>query len=198
LFFDNDVKAFKAKFDDGTIVVLNITEEYIQDVIGNLIANSSTIGATYDDVNDVLTLEVLANSIDTSHINTISPLKIVDQQNERYQNSIITNNNTPTLIQTLDCDQDGSWLVEARVVARRIGGLAGVPGTGATFKRTFRIKSIGSSVTIHDVQSDYTSRDNNQINVTFNILSTDVQFFVVGLNNNNIKWNIDLIINNNS
>jgi hypothetical protein len=197
-FYDGVDGVFKGKLDDGTVVVFSITEEYIQDIVGGLLDTSSTIGVNYDDPGNVLTLEILANSINSSHINTISPLKIVDSQNQRYQGDVITNNNSPTLIQSLDCSVDGAWLVEAKVVARRIGGLLGAPGDGAVFRRTFRIKSIGSSVTIHDVQSDYTSRDVPTLNVSFNVLGTDVEFYVAGLDNNNIKWNIDLIVNNNS
>jgi hypothetical protein len=198
LFFDDSDNTFKARLDDGSIILLTLTEEYIQDLIGNFFQDSSTISVVYDDNNNIISLEIAPSSINTTHVDSISPLKIIDNQNQRYQSNIITNNNLPTMIQLLECGIDGVWLVEARVTCFRIGGLAGIPGTSATLRRTFRIKSINSSVTVHDIQSDYTSRDNPQLNWGVSVSGTNVEFLVYGLNNNNIRWNMDLIINNNN
>lgn len=199
LFFDNTDNTFKAKLDDGSILLLGVTEEYIEDVVGALFQDSSTIDITYNDAGDIITLEILPSSINTSHIDTISPTKIIDTQNERYEIvGILTNNAVPTTITSLNCNIDGTWLVELRASARRIGGLAGNPGDSATFIRTFRIKSIGSSVTIHDYQSSYSSSDNPSFNMPIPIVSgTNVDIRVKGANNNNMYWNCSIIINTN-
>lgn len=198
LFFDNTDSVLKLRLDDGSIVPLNLSVEYIQDIIGAMFQDSAAIDATYDDAGNVISVDIKPSIINDFYVDKISPTKITDAQNGRFENSIITNDATPTQIMSLDCSIDGMWMVEARVTCRRIGGLSGSPGDGATFIRTFRIKSIGSSVTVHDVQSDYTSRDNPLINVQISTTSTYVIIKVVGRANNNMKWNADVLTNINT
>lgn len=195
LFYDDTDKSFKAKLDDGTIVVLGVTQEYIEDIVGNLFTDSATIGVTYDDSGNIVTLEILPNSIDSSLVSSISPVKIIDEQNGRYKDTILTNDNTPTVIYTQDCSVNGIWLVEVRVTGRRIGGLSGSAGDGCTFKRTFRVKSISSSVTIHDRQSDYTSKDQSVFNIQSIVSGTNIIIRVIGAIDNNITWTADVITN---
>jgi len=185
----------KRKLDNGTVIDYDLgsTVENIQDAVGAALTDTPTIDLTYDDTNNQIKADIQLASIDSTHVNSISPLKITDAQNGRFEASLITNDATPASIISLDCSVDGSWMVEVRLTTRRIGGLAGSPGDGATFKRTFRIKSIGSSVTVHDLQSDYTSKDNSNMNVNVSVNTTNVLVNVIGVLDNNLKWNCDVI-----
>lgn len=185
----------KRKKDDGSVIDYDLgNEEGILDTVGQALQDTSTINFTYDDVNDEIFAEVNPSSIDSSHVNSISPLKITDGQNGRFQSSVISNNTNPVQFFSLDCSQDGTIMVEARILNETIGGLDGDTDHSATFKRTFRVKTRNSSVTILDLQSDYTSKDNNST-VNVSVVGTNTIIFVVGENNTNISWKGDIITN---
>lgn len=197
LYVDVSDNHLKRKKQDGSVIDYDagVSAEAIQDAVGSILADTPTIDMTYDDVSNLIKSDIVGNSIVDSHVNRISPTKITDAQNGRYEATVITNDNTPTVIFSLDCSQDGILLVEFRATCRRLGGLSGNPGDGAVFKRTFRVKSYGSSVTVHSLQSDYTSTDNPLMKVSISVSGTDVELNVIGVNNNNLKWNCDIITN---
>lgn len=193
LFYDHTDNALKMKLPSGDTLALGVTEEYIQDLVGDMLTDSSSLSSSYDDATATLSIDLKPGIINDSHIDKISPTKINDAQNGRFETSIITNNSSPVSAFSMACAEEGCWMVELKVTARRLGGLAGSPGDGASFKRSFRVKSVGSSVTLHDMQSDYTSRDDSRMNVAVTVSSTDVVVNVVGVEQNNIKWNIDVL-----
>lgn len=193
LFYDDSDNALKMKLPNGDVLALGVTEEYIRDLVGALIQETGAISVNYDDSNDVLFIDIKPGIINDFYVDKISPTKIIDDQNGRAKATIITNDDSIMSIHSLDCSHDGSWMIELRITCRRLGGMAGSPGDGATFKRTFRIKSIGSSVTVHDLQSDYTSRDNPHMNVLVSVSSTNVLIKVKGITDNNLKWNADIV-----
>lgn len=201
LFLDSADNYVKVKLDDGSLVTLNGSPEYIQDLIADFLVDSTSIDVAYDDLGNTISVSLKPNLINDFYVDKISPTKITDTQNGRYQSSLTTSNSTPTLVQSLSCATDGSWMVELRITCRRTGGLSGSAGDSAVFKRSFRIKTISSTVTVHDIQSDYTSRDlpnmaDSDIQVA--VSGTNVLVKVVGLVNTNLKWNVDTItsINN--
>lgn len=198
LFYDHTDNGLKMKLPTGDVLALGVTEEYIQEIVNAFFHSSDSISIVYDDDGNIISLDLRPNLITDYYVDKISPTKIVDSQNGRYESSIITNDASYNTIYSLDCSSEGSWLIELRITSRRLGGLAGNAGDGATFKRTFRIKSVNSSVTIHDLQADYTSRDHHLMNVDVSVSSTNVLVKVRGVNNNNLKWNADIIssINN--
>jgi hypothetical protein len=193
LYFDDSDNSLKLKLDSGMVVALGVTEEYIQDLMGAMVTSSGAIDVSYDDNNAIISIDLKPSIIDDTYVDKISPTKIIDDLNGRDQATIITNNNVASSVYSLDCSMDGMWMVELRITARRIGGLAGIPGSGAVFKRTFRVKSYGSSVTVHDLQADFTSRDVPTLNTQVSVSGTDVNVLVIGLINNNIKWNVDIV-----
>lgn len=165
----------------------------IKDTVGAMMIDTPTIDMTYNSGPKEISADIVPNSITDTQINKISPTKIEDAQNKTYEGSVLTTNNVSTTILSVNCATETNTLMEAKIVARRTGGTAGSPGDGATFKRSFRVKSIGGVVTIHDIQSDYTSRDNAAMNVSFQVSGAVVEVKVKGLNNNNIKWILNLI-----
>lgn len=68
MFLDETDGSFKAKLPDGSLIPISATEEYIQDVIGNFLTDSSTVDVTYDDVGNTLTLEVVQSALDVFQI----------------------------------------------------------------------------------------------------------------------------------
>jgi hypothetical protein len=165
----------------------------IKDTVGAMMIDSPTIDMTYNSGPKQISAEIVPNSITDTQVNKISPTKIEDAQNKTYEGSVLTTNNIATTILSVNCATETSTLMEAKFVARRVGGTAGTAGDGATFKRSFRVKSIGGVVTIHDLQSDYTSRDNPQMNVSFLVTGPVVELKVRGVNNNDIRWILNLI-----
>lgn len=196
LYYDDTLKVFKAKLDDGSIIILNFSTELVEDVVGNLINSSSTIIATYNDPANILYLEIAPNSINTSHVNAISPTKIVDAQNKYVQATTTTTNNSPTLITTFPVVGDGTYLVEVKVEAVRVTGLSGNPGDGFVAVKNFRVKTIGGVSSIHHVQTSYQSRDpGTTYNVDFSVSGSNVQFWVIGMNGQLVRWSIDIKVN---
>lgn len=193
LYFDDSDNSLKIKLDTSEVIALGVSEAYIEEISTRLLVDSDSLSVNRDGQGDITSIELAPGIISDFYVDKISPVKILDNQNGRYQNNIITNTHLPQNIFLMDCSMDGTWIVELKVTARRLGGLAGSPGDGATFIRTFRVKSINSSVTIHDLQSDYTSRDNTEVNLTVSVNSTNIIITVIGAVNNNLKWNADII-----
>lgn len=68
MFLDSTDGSFKAKLSDGSLIPISTTEEFIQDVFGNFIQDSSTINFTYDDIGNTATLEVIQSALDVFQI----------------------------------------------------------------------------------------------------------------------------------
>lgn len=193
LFYNNVLNVFRVRLDDGSYITLNASQEYVEDIVGNLINSSSTIVANYNDPANQLYLEVANNSIQTIHVNQISPIKIGDAHNTHLQNSLITNDASLTQIITYNTTTDATFSIQAKWTALRLSGLSGSPGDGATFIRNVRIKRWGGNLTIHDLQSTYTSKD-GAFNILIATSGTQIIFYVVGKNNQQIRWVCDVDI----
>lgn len=193
LYFDDSDNSLKIKLDTGEVVALGVSESYIEEISTRLLVDSQSLAVTRDNSGNIISIDLAPGIINDFYIDKISPVKIVDDRNGRFQASLITNTHLPQNIFTMNCDTDGTWLFEVKVTNRRLGGLEGNPGDGATFIRTFRVKSINSSVTVHDYQSDYTSRDNHNFNLLVSVNSTSLIITVIGAVNNNLKWNAEII-----
>lgn len=193
LFYNNVLNVFRARLDDGSYITLNITTEMIEDIVGNLIDSSSTIVANYDDPNNKLYLEIANNSIQTIHVDQISPIKIGDNYNTHVQNTVVTNDNSLTQIITYNTVSDATFTIQAKWTALRIGGLSGSPGDGASFIRYARVRRWAGSLTLLDIQSTYTSRD-GAFNIAISTAGTQIIFYVIGKNNQQIRWVCDVDI----
>lgn len=193
LFYNDSLGAFRARLDDGTYITLSISTEVVEDIVGNLINSSSTIVANYDDPANQLFLEIANNSIQTIHVNQISPVKIGDTYNTHLQNMLVTGDASLTQIISYNTLSDGMFTVSAKWTALRLSGLSGSPGDGASFIRQLRVRRWGGSLTVIDVQSSYTSRDGS-FNVLVATSGTQILFYVVGKNNQNIRWVCDVDI----
>jgi hypothetical protein len=188
----------KRKRDDGVVLDYDIASvpENIEDIIGAMVTDTSTINLTYDDPSGTLSADVNPNSITDNLISDVSPTKLQDSLFSYKRYTINTNTNVSTLIRAESLLSDGVYLFECKITAFRFSGL-GNPGDSATFIRTFRIKVISGLLTIHNTQSDYTSRDVSAYNVNFQILGSDLNVNVVGVTGVNIRWNLELSLTKN-
>ncbi len=107
---------------------------------------------------------------------------------ELFQAQVTTTNSTTTTLQSITVPTDSVMLLVARIVGRRTGGSAGSAGDSSVYIRTARYKNIGGTVTINNLQSDYTSEDQNSWNGTLDVTGTTARIRVTGAANNNITW----------
>lgn len=193
LFYNDALDVFRARLDDGSYVTLNASPEYIEDIVGNLINTSSTIVANYNDPANQLFLEIANNSIQTIHVNQISPIKIGDVYNTHLQHTLTTSDNSLTQIITYNTTTDATFTISAKWTALRLSGTSGSPGDGASFVRHCRVRRWSSSLTLLDVQSTYTSKDGS-FNILIGVSGTQIIFYVIGKTNQNIRWVCDVDI----
>jgi hypothetical protein len=104
------------------------------------------------------------------------------------QATTTTTTATVTTLATIATTTDRVMLLEVRISARWTGGSSGTAGDSATYIRTARIKNIAGVVTIANLQSDYTSEDQNGWNGTITVSGTNALVQVTGAANNNITW----------
>ena len=110
------------------------------------------------------------------------------------QSHVSTTDATVTDIASIAIPTDSCVMVEARIVGRRTGGTAGSSNDGAVYVRTARFKNNGGVVTIHNLQSDYTSEDQNSWNGTIVASGTNAIIQVRGAANNNVNWSVTYIV----
>lgn len=110
---------------------------------------------------------------------------------------VSTTDATITTLSAVAIPTDSVVLLEYHITARRTGGASGSAGDSATYVRTLRAKNISGTVTIHDVQTDYTSEDQAAWNVAFSVSTTNVRLSVTGAAANNINWHSEVKIQTN-
>lgn len=113
---------------------------------------------------------------------------------EVFQDEVSTTNATVTEIASVAIPTDKAVLVEARIVGRRTGGSAGSAGDAAVYVRSARFKNVSGTVTINNLQSDYTSEDVPQWNGTMVVSGTDASIQVNGAANTNIDWSVTYFV----
>jgi hypothetical protein len=102
--------------------------------------------------------------------------------------TVNTTNATVTTIATVATTTDTVTLLKAEITGLRTGGTAGTAGDSATYVRTVRVKNIAGTVTLANLQSDYTSEDQNGFNATITVSGTNALVQVAGTANNNMTW----------
>lgn len=105
------------------------------------------------------------------------------------QAAVSTTNATQTTLQTIAIPNNSLVLIETRVVSRKTGGAGtGSTGDGGSHIRTARFKNIAGTVTMFNLQSDYTSDDIGGATVTMSVSGTSAIVQVTGAANDNINW----------
>lgn len=198
IYVDATDNHLKRKRDDGLVIDYDIAglPESIEDLVGGMLLDTTTIDLTYDDPNGTISADIKPNSITDGLVSNVSPTKLEDSNFSHKRYTINTNTNTPTLIRAESLVTDGVYLFECRISAFRFGG-SGSAGDSATFIRTFRVKVTSGLLTIHNTQSDFTSRDVAAYNTNFQISGSNFNINVVGVTGVNIRWNLELTLTKN-
>ena len=107
---------------------------------------------------------------------------------EITQASVDTVDATVTTIQTIPIPTDSAVLIEARVVGRRTGGVAGAAGDSFAATYAVRGKDIAGTVTEHDQGFVYGPSQDQAWNVAIVVNGTNLDLKVIGAVDNNITW----------
>jgi hypothetical protein len=112
-----------------------------------------------------------------------------DPQYDIYQGRAATTDATVTTLNTIAIAASKTYLIEARVVARRTGGTAGTADDGAAYIRRAVYKTAAGVVTlIGSVQDGLTSESVAGWDCTLDISGTNVRVRVTGAVDTNITW----------
>ncbi|MEM4379131.1 MAG: hypothetical protein QXL01_00390 [Thermoplasmatales archaeon] len=104
------------------------------------------------------------------------------------QATVTTTDATTTTLASIAIPTDSNVMITAHISGRRTGGSAGNPQDGGVYIRTARLKNIAGTVTIHNLQSDFTSEDQAGWNGTIDVSGTNARLRVTGANNNTVLW----------
>lgn len=113
-----------------------------------------------------------------------------------YQNRVATTDGNATTIQTIAISASNSYLIEARVVGRRTGGVAGTADDGAAYIRRALVTTKTGTVTVNATQDGLTQEDQAGWNATFAVSGTDILVQVTGAADNNVTWHSTVIVSN--
>lgn len=198
LYVDQADDHLKRIREDGSILDYDLATipEALEDIIGAMVTDTATIDMTYNDSLGQITSDVKPNSITDALVSDVSPTKLQDNNFSYKRYTVNTNTNTSTLIRSESLLTDGVYLFECKITGFRFGGL-GNAGDSATFIRTFRVKVTSGLLSIHGIQSDYTSRDDINYNINFQVSGSNLNINVVGVTSVNIRWNLDLTLTKN-
>lgn len=107
---------------------------------------------------------------------------------EMFQAQVATTDATATTVTSINIPTDSSVWITCTMVGRRTGGSAGANGDSSIYQRTARFKNVGGTVTINNLQTDFTSEDQLLWNGTMDVSGTSARLRVTGAANNNINW----------
>lgn len=110
--------------------------------------------------------------------------------------TVNTTDGTQTTLATIPITASRTYMITARVVARRTGGSAGTADDGASYERrgTYTTKS-GTVTLMGSVQTLGTdAEDQAGWDVTLDISTTNVRVRVTGATNNNVTWMGDITV----
>jgi hypothetical protein len=150
LYYNDTDKVYKAKLSDGTVIVFAVTQEMVEDFVGNLIQDSATIDVTYNDLGNTLTLDVKQNALNISLIPNVP-------------SGNLTSTNVQAALNELQSDID-SINLNAQEVAQDAIGAAIAAGT-----------QNGISVVYDDANNkiDFTNTDKGSVAVTAHVALSD-------------------------
>lgn len=104
------------------------------------------------------------------------------------QYRVLTTDATATTLATIPITASKTYLLDARVDARRTGGAAGTADDGAVYIRRSMVTTKGGVVTINAVQDGLTQEDQAAWDATFIVSGTDVILQVTGAIDNDVTW----------
>jgi hypothetical protein len=147
-------------------------------VAGTATFNSGIVVNSTGEISPVLTLKTESTSGLTTDI-TEYTYQVVGQ----------TTNASATTIANWTLDTNTAYLVQARVVGRRTGGISGTTGNSAVYVVTCGVKRVASTAAlIGSVNATVTCEDVAAWTATFAVDTNDLRLNVTGSANNNVLW----------
>ena len=119
-----------------------------------------------------------------------------DDPNYWFQQARVTTTDaTQTTLDTFAITASRTYVIEARVVARRTGGAAGTADDGAAYVvRAAYTTKAGTVTLLGLVNADYTAEDQVLFDATFTISGANVLLSVTGVAANNLVWHSTSIV----
>lgn len=116
----------------------------------------------------------------------------------KYQNRVATTDATVTTLHSVSTTSNNSYLVEAKVLARRTGGSSGTASDTAGYKIIGVFKNNAGTLTqVGATTVEFTAEDQAGWNCVFDTSGTTIRVRVTGATNNNITWHLsELDVNN--
>ena len=119
-----------------------------------------------------------------------------DVRQSTYQNRVATTTNTQTTLHTFTLAATTTYLIEARVTARRTGGSAGTAEDSAGYVIRGTYKNVaGTATLVGTLDTPYTAEDQAAWDATFTVTGATVLCRVTGATNNNITWHMTATVN---
>jgi len=82
-----------------------------------------------------------------------------------------------------------TWMIKARVLARRTGGAAGDANDSAGYERTAVVKNVAGTISVVGATGDvFTAEDQAGWNCTIDVSALNIRVMVTGAVNNNVDW----------
>ncbi len=108
-----------------------------------------------------------------------------------YQNRAATTDATVTTLHTFTVPVTTTYMIEAKVQARRTGGASGTAEDGAGYIRRALIKNVAGTATIVGVVQDgFTAEDQAAWDCTIDVTGGTARVRVTGAAGNNITWHM--------
>lgn len=137
------------------------------------------------------TLQVSQSTLGSGVIRYSSTATNDDPTVTIYQNRVTTTDATPTTLHTVTIPASTTVHLEARVVARRTGGVAGTTEDGASYIRIATYKNVaGTATIIGTITLSHAAEDQGGWNATFVVSGGDVLVQVTGAVDNNVTWHL--------
>lgn len=109
----------------------------------------------------------------------------------KYQNRVATTDATVTTLHSVATVSNNSYIVEAKVLARRTGGSGGTASDTAGYKIIGVFKNNAGTLTqVGTTTIEHTSEDQAGWNCTFDTSGTTIRVRVTGATNNNVTWHL--------
>jgi len=109
---------------------------------------------------------------------------------EVYQGRVTTNNNANTVIKSWVVPASTTFLIDAKVIARRTGGTAGTVDDGAWYTLVGGYKTIGGVTQAIGTRNRTVDEDVNTWNCNFAVTGNTVNIFVNGDANTDVVWHM--------
>jgi hypothetical protein len=112
-----------------------------------------------------------------------------------YQNRLATTDGNQTTLHTFTVPSSTSYLISAKVVARRTGGVSGVAEDGAAYDLFALYKNVAGTATLIGTVTNTAKESNAAYDATFTVSGATVRLSVTGIATTNITWHMTARVN---